>query len=420
MPRDILVHPRNPAWRLRLHPTSRIFAPVCSAHGPSCPDSSSLVLHHVAETWTADERDVHPVWTHDLVDMCQMGTPAGNFLDSHQCDDLCGLFQGAEDLPDSTSAVVELTIFDEIAYFHGSKQWDAYWESPPKFSLHPALAHLLNPTQTALVGKHLHQIGEYYSAMDAAGFFDKTTAGKLRCPLLLFYSGNYSSVEDFVNAVFRSAHPDRPAYPTSAFGAGFSGFDRLDERGRDRAGYYYTKDHSQDDWELRSSYQIAYFVALGRIFQFPAGHLVAYDPCYSIVDVVLLATLGVRALRRGDPGLKRLRKFTNPTLFYAPGAEQAVFMDAIQRADPIEYLVILGGDASWCGRGTADFTASYACMHAPGYVTAYNGESPCGEDNCVQWIPRSRLTSFNRARGPASEPRVREMLMPDGSLQSDD
>lgn len=72
---------------------------------------------------------------------------------------------------------------------------------------------------------------------------------------------------DFIAAVFRSAHPERPAYPTSAFGAGFSGFDRLDEREWDRAGYEYTKDHSQDNWELRSSYQIAYFIALGRIFQ---------------------------------------------------------------------------------------------------------------------------------------------------------
>jgi hypothetical protein len=33
---------------------------------------------------------------------------------------------------------------------------------------------------------------------------------------------------------------------------------------------------------------------------------VAYDPCYSLVDVILLATLGVRALRRGDPGVRVL------------------------------------------------------------------------------------------------------------------
>ncbi|KAJ7254966.1 hypothetical protein B0H12DRAFT_545163 [Mycena haematopus] len=171
--------------------------------------------------------------------------------------------------------------------------------------------------------------------MDAAGFFTKTAG--------------------FVNAAFRSAHPERPAYPCSAFGAGFSGFDRIDERGWDRAGYQPTKDHSSDDWELRTSYQIAYFIALGRILQIPAGHLVAYDPCYSIVDTVLLATLGVRALRKGDPGIRHLRKFTNPTLFYAPGAEQFVFTDAIARADPIENLVILGGDASWCGRDTAHF-----------------------------------------------------------------
>ncbi|KAJ7924703.1 hypothetical protein B0H13DRAFT_1977431 [Mycena leptocephala] len=346
MPRDILVHPSNPIWRLRLHPTSRIFP----------------------QTWSTDERDAHPIWTHDLVDMCQLKTPAGNSFDSHQCDDLY-----------PPMAVTEATIFDKIAYFHGSKHWDAHWQSIPDFSLHPDLAHVLNPTQTALVGKHLRQIGEYYAVMDAAGFFSKTA--------------------DFLTSVFRSTHPDRPPNPTSVFGAGFSGFDRIDERG---------------------SYQIAYFITLGRIFQIPAGHLVAYDPCYSLVDVILLATLGVRALRRGDPGLKRLRKFTNPTLFYAPGAEQSVFTDAIQRADPIEHLVILGGDAEWCGRGTAHFTASYGCMHAPGYVTAYNGESPCGEDNCLQWIPRSRIEAFNRARGPASEPGVRQMLMPDGSLQPDD
>jgi hypothetical protein len=54
--------------------------------------------------------------------------------------------------------------------------------------------------------------------------------------------------------------------------------------------------------------------------------------------------------------LKRLRKFTSPTLFYAPGAEQWVFTDAIQRADPIEHLIILGGDAAWCEDRTADFS----------------------------------------------------------------
>ncbi|KAJ7716502.1 hypothetical protein B0H14DRAFT_3901366 [Mycena olivaceomarginata] len=316
---------------------------------------------------------------------------------SHQCDDLCGLFEKTPRITQVTPITVgEPTIFDEIAYFHGSKHWDAHWDHPPDFSLHPDLAHMLNSSQTALLEKHLRQIGEYYAAMDTAGFFAKTA--------------------DFIAAVFRSAHPERPAYPTSAFGAGFSGFDRLDERGWDRAGYEYTKDHSQDNWELRSSYQIAYFIALGRIFQLPAGYLVAYDPCYSLVDVVLLATLGIRGLRNGDPGLKCLRNFTNPTLFYAPGAEQAVFTDAIQRADPIRNLIILGGDAAWCEDRTADFTAHYACMRAPTYVTASNGESPCGEENCLQWIPPSHVSAFNQARGPASEP---AMIMPDGSLEAD-
>ncbi|KAF8172234.1 hypothetical protein K438DRAFT_183613 [Mycena galopus ATCC 62051] len=222
-----------------------------------------------------------------------------------------------------------------------------------------------------------------------------------------------------MTAMFRSAHPERPAYPTSAFGAGFSGFDRLDERGWDRAGYQATKGHSPDEWELRSRYQIVYFIALGRSFQIPAGQLVAYDPCYSLVDLVLLATLGIRAFRKGDPGLKHLRKFTNPTLFYAPGAEQDVFTDAITRADPIVNLIILGGDAAWCEERTTDFTAHYACILAPAYVTASNGESPCGEENCLQWIPRSRVDAFNLVRGPATEPTVRQMVMPDGSLEPD-
>ncbi|KAJ7618098.1 hypothetical protein DFH06DRAFT_1342638 [Mycena polygramma] len=400
MSRKVLVHPGNPAWRLRLHPTSRIFTPLCAVHGPSCTDSASLTLHHVPESWSADERDAHPVWTYDLVVMCQLRTPTDDSLKSHQCDDVCGLFQIAGTPPNPPTTMVEPTIFDEIAYFHGSKHWEAHWQSVPDFSLNLSLAHMLDPRQTALVGKHLRQIGEYYAAMDAAGFFTKTA--------------------EFVSAVFKSVHPERPAYPNSAFGAGFSGFDRLDERGWDRAGYQPTENHSTNDWELRSSYQIAYFLALGRIFQIPAGHMVAYDPCYSLVDVALLATLGVRALRKGDPGIKHLRKFTNPTLFYAPGAEQHVFTDAIQRTEPIANLVILGGDAAWCGPRTADFTASYACIHAPGYVTEYNGESPCGEDNCVQWIPPSRVETFNRARGPASEPAVRPMIMPDGTLEPDD
>ncbi|KAJ7153239.1 hypothetical protein C8R46DRAFT_1119836 [Mycena filopes] len=398
MVREFLVHPGNPEWRLRLHPTSRLFADTCSVHGgASCPapavSSPTPQLHHVAESWTTEERDAHPAWAHDLVDMCRPP-------DTHRCDDICALFQTPSVSSNAAATPGEVTIFDEIAYFFGSNQWDSHWDSKPQFTLHEKLTHLLTPAQSALVGTHLRQIGEYYTAMDAAGFFTKTA--------------------EFIHAIFDSPHPERPPYPTSAFGAGFSGFDRLDERGWDRAGYGATADHSVNDWEMRSAYQIAYFVALGRILKMPAGHLIAYDPCYSIVDVVLLGSLGVRALRRGDPGLKRLRKFTNPTLFYAPGAEQHVFTDAIQRADPIAHLVILGGDASWCGRGTRNFTSHYALMHAPGYITAHNKEAPCGEDNCLQWIPPSRVEAFERARGPASEPSVRQVLMPDGSLQSDD
>ncbi|KAJ7696947.1 hypothetical protein B0H17DRAFT_1052508 [Mycena rosella] len=398
MRRDVLVHPGNPLWRLRLHPTSRLSNRTCYIHGLECLDSSSLAIHHVDGSWTADECDAHPVWTHNLVDLCQ--SSADNLPGSHQCSNLCHMFQ--EDTPASYPTATP-TLFDEIAYFHGSKYWDAHWdsESPPLFLLPPDLVNFINRNQAELVEKHLRQIMQYYTTMENAGFFAETASR-------------------FVQPVFRSSDPDRPRYPSSAFGAGFSGFDRIDERGWDRAGYEITADHSQDDWELRSSYQIAYFVALGRIFQIPAGHLVAYDPCYSVVDVVLLAALGVRALRKGDPGLKALRRFTNPTLFYAPGAEQSVFTDALLRADPIENLVILGGDAAWCGRWTATFTAHYRCIPVPAYVTAYNNEAPCGEENCLQWIPRSKVAAFNAARGPAREPAVRQMMMPDGSLEPDD
>ncbi|KAJ7433453.1 hypothetical protein B0H11DRAFT_761090 [Mycena galericulata] len=233
-------------------------------------------------------------------------------------------------------------------------------------------------------------------------------------------AGFFAQTAGFIKTTFHVQVADRPRYPTSAFGAGFSGFDRIDERGWDRAGYEYAEGHSPSDREPRTSHQIAYFVALGRILQIPAGHLVAYDPCYSIVDVVLLASLGVRALRKDDPGRRALRKFSNPTLFYAPGAEQMVFTDAIQRAAPIENLVILGGDAAWCEDNTAIFTANYRCISTPEYITAHNGEAPCGEGNCLQWIPTSRVAAFEAARGPAREPGVRQMQMPDGSLEPDD
>lgn len=59
---------------------------------------------------------------------------------------------------------------------------------------------------------------------------------------------------------------------------------------------------------------------------------------------------------RWDPQRKHLRKFTNPTLFYAPGAEQQVFIDAIKRANPITNLIILGGDAAWCEKETEVFS----------------------------------------------------------------
>lgn len=50
----------------------------------------------------------------------------------------------------------------------------------------------------------------------------------------------------------------------------------------------------------------------------------------------------------------------------------------------------------------------HAGMHDPGYVTTHNGESPCEEDNCLQWISPSRVAAFTRARVPASEPAVRQ------------
>ncbi|KAJ7716233.1 hypothetical protein DFH07DRAFT_862426 [Mycena maculata] len=392
--RDVLVHPFYPTWRLRLHPTSRLFTRVCAVHGPECSDFSSLVLHHVNDSWNPNDRDAHPIWTHNFVDLCSQRDNS-----PHQCDDLCHLFQlqRSQSVP---TAVPHPVLFDEIAYFHGSNHWDMHWESVPAFSLHPSLAHMLDSKQTHLVATHLRQIKRYYSAMEGAGFFAQTAC--------------------FMKTIFLSPDADRPRCPTSAFGAGFSGFDRIDERGWDRAGYESTAEHSQEAWNLRTSYQIAYFVALGRIFQIPAGHLVAYDPCYSLVDIVLLGTLGVRAFRKGDPGLKALRTFSNATLFYAPGAEQCVFTDAIARAAPIENLIILGGDASWCESSTAVFTTHYRCVRVPEYITANNGEAPCGEENCLQWIPSSRTVPFDTARGPAREPPVRNMVMPDGSLQPDD
>lgn len=335
---------------------------------------------------------------HDIVDMC--ATAAGSYI----CDDICRMFQNAHnfELGKSPLAVgAQPTISDEIAYFHGSPLWDLHWKSPATFTLHPDLIHLLSQHQTATVEKHLSKIEKYYNDMDAAGFFTQTA-------------------NDFVAPVFRSADPACPPYPASAFGAGFSGFDRVDERGWDRAGYEAAADHSRDEWEWRSAHQIAYFIALGRIFEIPAGLLVAYDPCYSRVDVVLLAALGVRALCKGDPALKPLRRTPHPTLFYAPGAEQHVFTDALLRADPIHNLVILGGDATWCGRRTAHFTENYMCIRTPAYAPRRDGEAPCGEENCLQWVPRARVAAFEAARGPAREPAVRQMLMPDGSLEPDD
>ncbi|KAK6974056.1 hypothetical protein R3P38DRAFT_3296795 [Favolaschia claudopus] len=43
-------------------------------------------------------------------------------------------------------------------------------------------------------------------------------------------SGFFEQTAGFVSAVFHSVHPqpERSLHPTSAFGAGFSGFDRID------------------------------------------------------------------------------------------------------------------------------------------------------------------------------------------------
>jgi hypothetical protein len=172
---------------------------------------------------------------------------------------------------------------------------------------------------------------------------------------------------------------------------------------------------------------------------------VAYDPCYSLVDVILLATLGVRALRRGDPGVRVLINRIIGTQYAhsssacgnsqtphcstrpVPSSPSSLMQSSARTQLSTSSFSGATRSGAAAGRPTSvrfhfdpcatalimrtTAAASYGCMHAPGYVTAYNGESPCGEDNCLQWIPRSRIEAFNRARGPASEPGVRQVSL---------
>ncbi|KAF7292094.1 SRR1 domain-containing protein [Mycena indigotica] len=383
-----IVHPSRPAWRLRPHPASPLVRQVCHLHGSTDCVDSALELHHIAGSWREEERAAHPRWTWDMVHTCSSA--------DHSCTDSCRF------LPDLS--VTQLTLQEQIAHFHGAEMWNTHWQRVPDFSLDHIgeLSSQLTAAQRALVQSSLAKIQAAFERMEVAGYFRRVAA--------------------FYDKLLSMGLPR----PQVSFGAGFSGYDRLDERGYDRAGYTATEDHAIDQWEHRTSYQVAYFLALGRIFKLPAGHLIAYDPCYSVVDVVILATLGIRALTRTDPGRPYLRKFTVPTVFYAPGAEQTTIGDAILRTPAISDLLIECADVAWC---LADSDIPDQRLHYPGtiiqhYVANYvkhsvpsfaigmapdmQAEAPCGEEHMVQWVPAAKRTTFEAARGGARDPKPRQ------------
>ncbi|KAJ7056013.1 hypothetical protein C8F01DRAFT_1234060 [Mycena amicta] len=409
-----LVHPANPAWRIRPHPASHLARRVCHIHSPNhCPgDGPTLSVHRVAGSWSPEEREAFPEWTWDRVYICDAAP--------HICGEACTLEQQANAVNPSVS------ILERIAYFHGSAAWDDHWEREPRCRIddNSDLLRDLDEAQIALVHASLAKIQAAYERMNIAGYFVQVAA--------------------FYDAIFFS--PTGPPRPTSAFGAGFSGYDRLDKQGQDRAGYTSTAEHSVEQWEYRTTYQIAYFLALGRIFKLPAGHLIAYDPCYSIVDIVILAALGIRALRKTDPGRAFLRVFTTPTLFYAPGAEQAIVGDAILRTPNITHLLIDCADVSWCledfedeqhprdldfegaderypGNLVKHFVANYTTAPIPQFhveiTPGEREEAPCGQ-HMLQWIPEEKVAAFQALRGAAREPSVRMLMFPDGRLESED
>nr|GAT55703.1 predicted protein [Mycena chlorophos] len=298
---------------------------------------------------------------------------------------------------------------DKIAYFHASADWDEHWLREPSFQLSAdsELLSALNSRQVSLIQSSLSKIGRAYDDMKSSGYLDRLAA--------------------FFGDVFSSS--SAPPRPMSAFGAGFSGYDRLDADGYDRAGYTMAEGHSSTDWEARTHYQVAYFVGLGRIFRIPAGHMIAYDPCYSIVDIVILATLGIRGLTRTDTARPFLRIFTVPTLFYAPGAEQDTVGDAILRTPDSSNLLLDVGDVTWClepheavdGSGESyegyphDLIAAYVLSYKKVAIPAHRiemkpgeaPEAPAGEHHMLQWIPAAQREAFEKRRGPAREPDIR-------------
>ncbi|KAF7312928.1 SRR1 domain-containing protein [Mycena kentingensis (nom. inval.)] len=357
----VLAHPSIPSQRIRVHPSSPL---------ADLPLESEL--HYVSGSWTEEERAAHPEWTWDLTILDDKANA------SHTCADRCG----------SNTQESKVSILDCIAYIHGSAAWDNYWTVTPQFSVNDScLLDDLNDQQVSLVNTGLNKIKRVYQSMDAVGYFKQ--------------------VADLYRKALSAPHA--PPRPKIVFGAGLSGYDRLDERGFDRARYTSTSGHSENDWERRTGYQIAYLLGLSRIFELPAGHTIAYDPCYSVVDLVILASLGIRAIRKSDPGRKFLRMFTVPTLFYAPGAEQSTIADMVLRTPNIANLLIECGDVSWCEHyaHVQLFATHCAAAQIPPFKVQLKQEekeeAPCGEEHLLQWIPPDNVEGFHRGRGPARE-----------------
>ncbi|KAF7318452.1 SRR1 domain-containing protein [Mycena chlorophos] len=419
MSESVVVHPMNPRYRIRPHPGSVLHRRECHAHPGG--DCSHLALHHVDGTWSDEERAAHPEWTWNLVYLCRDAAhscvPACSFVSILSSPvRLCLIFHL------SRPVARESSVADKIAYLHASADWDEHWLREPCFQLSAdsELLLALNSRQVSLIQSSLSKIGRAYDDMKSSGYLDK---------LASFFGDVFSS----------SSAPPRP---TSTFGAGFSGYDRLDPDGYDRAGYTMAEGHSSTDWEARTHYQIAYFVELGRIFQIPASLNVAYDPCYSIVDVVVLAALGIRGLTRTDAARPFLRIFTTPTLFYAPGAEQHTVGDAILRTPDSTQLLLQVGDVTWClepheavdGSGESyegyphDLIAAYVLSYKKVAIPAHRiemkpgeaREAPAGENHLLQWIPVSQREAFEKRRGPAREPDIRMMYLPGGGQMIDD
>jgi len=67
-----------------------------------------------------------------------------------------------------------------------------------------------------------------------------------------------------------------------------------------------------------SGMQMIFFLILSRKLEIPPHKRTAYDPLYNVVDLVILASLGIRGLMTGEVRQQEMKRLPRTTVLYTP------------------------------------------------------------------------------------------------------